>query len=140
MAGYYWKHMWPGVAVFFAILVGGALSCAQGPEVIGRCSPAGIDEALTEACEKWPETCEVGQRLDVHCVTAAEIESVGRCMRPVDACTMWVGSEVSRARVYVREGVPVDAAIRHESQHWHLWSDYDSNACETHDTSCGWED
>lgn len=113
-------------------------SCSTGPEVHGSCSPAGIDEALADACARWPETCEIGDRLDVFCVDDEQIASVSRCMRLVDACTPWIGSNVARARVYVREGVPVDAAIAHEAQHWHLWSDYDTNACETHEAACGW--
>jgi len=117
-------------------------SCAQYPVVEGRCSPAGIEEALLDACEKWPETCDVGGRLEVFCVDAEAIRSESRCggrFRRLDACTMWLGtSTLYPARVYVREGVAVSAAIEHEAQHWHLWDDLETNACETHDASCGW--
>lgn len=115
-------------------------SCA-GPAVIDAgapCSPVGLDEALLDACERWPETCEVGQRMDFMCVTANQIASVSRCARPVDACTMRVGGGPYRGRVYVREGIDVADAARHEAQHWHLWDDVDSNACESHDAGCGW--
>lgn len=121
-------------------------SCAPGPRVIGNCSPAGLDEALTEACERWPETCEVGQRMDFSCLDGDRIESISYCgwgrspeeASSIDACTMRIGSPVVRGRVYVREGIDVAAAARHEAQHWHLWDDIDSNACETHDPACGW--
>ena len=116
-------------------------SCSTGPAVHGRCSPAGLDEALADACERWPETCAVGDRMDFYCVDADDIDSVSRCGGMHDklqACTSWLGSSVARGRVYVLEGVSVAAAAEHEAQHWHLWGDLESNACETHTADCGW--
>lgn len=147
MVGYYWRHLWPGVAIFFAILVGGVLSCA-GPAVIEAsrpCSDVGLDNALNEACERWPGSCEVGQRMDFYCVTQAQIESDARCgfghsdTAIIDHCTMWPGtSQAYRGRMYVGPRDSVADAAFHEAQHWHLWDDVDTNACETHEAACGW--
>ena len=115
-------------------------SCAAGPEVYGSCSRAGLDEALQDACDRWPETCEIGQRMDFFCVSAEQIDNTSRCRHNVAECTMWLGtSQAYRGRTIVEDQTPLADAARHAAQHWHLWDDRETNACETHEASCGWE-
>ena len=119
-------------------------SCAPGPRVFGDgCSPRGMDEALLDACEQWPETCAVGERMDFYCVTQHQLDAISYCglsnATRKEACTMWLGSsQAYRGRVYVVEGLGIADAIGHEAQHWHLWDDLKTNACATHAASCGW--
>ncbi len=83
--------------------------------------------------------------MDFFCVSQEALEAPSRCghRRSPDTvlhhCTMWLGTSQSyRGRVYVGPRDPIAVAAYHEAQHWHLWDDVDSNACETHDPACGW--
>lgn len=116
-------------------------ACGWGPAVFD-CDDAKAAAGMREAVERWPDVDEVVGRLDVFCVDRFEINSFGYCGRAkasdVDACLMWIGSPMGRARMYVASDTPVDAAIVHEMQHAHLWEQ--PGACDTHQPSCGWEE
>lgn len=125
------------------------LAACPGPAVIESsrsCDDTGLDNALSEACDRWPGSCDVGQRMDFFCVTQEAIESSTRCgwMRDGDVvlhhCTMWPGTSLAyRGRVYVGPEATVAQAAYHEAQHWHLWGDVETNACQSHEPECGWE-
>lgn len=117
-------------------------ACAPAVELF-NCADDGVDEALAEACERDAVNCDIANRLDVFC--RADIDTLSRCGRSnatdIEACTVQLGTSPIpgyRARMFVLDGVSVAAAINHESRHWPLWDDLDTNACETHDPACGW--
>lgn len=117
-------------------------SCAPAVQLFD-CVDDGVDEALAEACVRDEVNCEVATRLDIFC--RPDIDTFSRCGRSpaedIEACTVQLGTSPIpgyRARVYALEGVSVAAAIDHESRHWPLWDDLDTNACQTHEASCGW--
>jgi hypothetical protein len=106
------------------------------------CDDDGAAEALAAAAERWPETADVSQRLDVFCVAdATTFQTCGRALAadPV-ACTAWLGGGPYRARVYVDDDVSVSAALTHEAQHWHLMMLNGDEGCPSHDAACGWVD
>ena len=107
------------------------------------CVDDGLDEALAEACERWPETCDVGERLDVFCKD--DVDTFQTCGRSeaenIKACTVWLGGGPYRARMYVLNGESLRAAATHEAQHWHLeLTDPENEGCPTHEAACGWSE
>lgn len=115
--------------------------CSWGPAVFD-CDEEMAKVGMAEAIHRWPDVEPVVQRLDVFCVSRFDIQSIAYCgrsgARDIDACTMKIGSSLGRARIYVADDVPVDAAVVHEMQHAHLWGEPD--ACASHSPACGWEE
>lgn len=124
------------IAVLTVCFVG----CAWGPTVFD-CDQAFAVRAMDAAVAQWPDVGDVVDRLDVFCLPRGDVQSYSYCGRAkandVDACLMWIGSDLGRARIYIADDAPVGAALLHELQHAHLWDD---GGCPTHEESCGWED
>ncbi len=120
-----------------------AVSCAWacGPSLF-ECAVGvdGVDRVVENIERQLPTIADIPSRLDVFCVDSATINATSHCGRSgasdIQACTMWLGSDRGRARVYVRHDVPVDAALAHEAGHWLLWEQ--PGACASHSAECGW--
>jgi hypothetical protein len=114
-------------------------SCGWGAEVLGP-HAAEVHEGLRASADRWPETVETIDRLDVLVVPRADVDV--ECGYPegtnaescVDAGGTW-----RRARMVVSQDNPpeIPLLVLHEMQHVHLVVTTLSY-CYTHASSCGW--
>lgn len=95
------------------------------------CPDGEAEAALQAIAEARPEVADIADRMQVFCVD----DTTGGCLRDVDGCTVGIGSTLAPGRMVARHGVPLDALVRHEAEHWYLWP---TGACPSHDKSCGW--
>lgn len=130
-------------------LVLSSTACGAGPDLVDCTNVGDVDGAVADVTERWPDVADIADRMRVFCVSNEEIHSVSRCgyghapTATIEMCTMWIGSSaLYGGRMYVvnSDSDDVASAIRHEAQHWHLWSDIETRACASHHTSCGWTD
>ena len=103
-----------------------------------------VDVELTRevVLDEYPDVADTFDGMDVFCVE--DTDTFQTCARAgyaeTEACTAWVGSDLSRGRVYVDFDEDFDAVLLHEAQHWHLMLVNDDDGCPTHEAACGWKD
>lgn len=95
------------------------------------CDQLAAEVGLQAIAEARPEVAEVADRMRIYCVD----DTRGQCLHDVAGCTPWIGSPMSAGKVVAKRGVPLDALLRHEAEHWYLWP---SGACPSHEAACGW--
>lgn len=119
----------------------------SGPETFNcpGVSEARLESVLDYAGELLgPGVASIADRTDwfcgdseyIHRHCAPYLTDAEAASAQIECCTAWL---YPNARVYVLESTGPEACATHEPQHWGLWADLETNACQSHTAACGWD-